>query len=171
MIKINDFKNLGFVINWKLINIGFRGSDTFYNELAIEDVLDYAISLIEELNISQLVVELACEYSDNILEIENLVKLLAEQEDSNYELEFRKWRVTYVYKQLGPKLDNYIDGLVELGDIWSKFEFPEDSPHVIQGRNNSITPTDYYKSDNYEYLYNKNLAWIKEESEFIKNNQ
>ncbi len=35
--------------------------------------------------------------------------------------------------------DEYIQGLVGLGDIWAMFDLPNDSPRIYQGEKNNIT--------------------------------
>jgi hypothetical protein len=48
MITLACFEKLGFRITWKLINIGFRGSDEFRYELSAHDVIEYAIKNMGE---------------------------------------------------------------------------------------------------------------------------
>ena len=52
-----------------------------------------------------------------------------------------------------------------------KLGFPEDSPHIFQGRNNNITPEEYYTQENYDYLYEKHIEWLQKEIKSIKCNQ
>lgn len=47
MIQLKDFKDKGFNVSWKLINIGFHGSEEFYEELSSKDIINYAISILE----------------------------------------------------------------------------------------------------------------------------
>lgn len=167
MIKLKSFTDLGLKITWKLINIGFKGSEQFHDELGVEDILNYAILKIEELNCDD-VIELACQSKKNVYEIDNIIKRLSKNESSNIHFEYRKWRAVYILTHLKFNKKNFIDGLVELGDIWAKFDFPKDSPHVFQGRYNSITPEEYYTEENYKNLYRKHLNWIICEIKSIK---
>ena len=169
MIKINDFEKIGFDITWKLIDIGFKTHTIFFNELLPEDILEYAISIISGKDVNSEVIDLACEYKENIDKISQYIKTLANKEKSYYDIEFRKWRVLYISKQLTSYNIDYIKGLIELGDIWAKFDFPLDSPHIFQGRENLITPEEYYTEENYKKLFDKHIEWMEEEIELIKN--
>ena len=165
MTKLDNIKEAGFKVTWKVINIGFRGSKVFSYELSPRDIIDYALLQLEmgcedeELN------ELACEYDTNIEDIDNLVKKLANKENTDYNTEFRKWIVLYVKKKLPTEKTEYINGLIALGDIWAVLDFPEDSPHTFQGQGNDITPEQYYTEDNYKELLNKHKDWLEKEVE------
>lgn len=117
MIKIENFIDYGFLVTWKLISIGFKGSDMFKNQLGVNDILDYAILKMQEDNCEELVYELACEYPGNVNEIDDLLKVLAKDECSDEYLEFRKWRIICVSKKLQCKNENLIYGLMELAEI------------------------------------------------------
>jgi|AKYZ01.1.fsa_nt_gi Uncharacterized protein conserved in bacteria (DUF2247). len=167
MIKIEDFRELELKITWRLLDIGFMGSETFRNELSSQEIIDYAI-FESNSNNDEDVFDLACEYSENIDKVESYLKNLVSKESTSNEIEFRKWRVVYVKKQLIKPNTDFINGLIELGDIWAKFNFPEDSPHIFQGRNNDITPEQYYTEENYKKLLNKHFIWVSDEITKLK---
>lgn len=163
MIKLSDFKLMGFRVTWKLIDIGFKGSDMFANQLFPMDILNYAIDRMSDSSEDTDLVDLACEYETNVWEIDRYIKKLSNNEDSQYDIEFRKWRVVYVLKKL-PDIDTeFVHGLMDLGDIWMEFDFPEDSPHIFQGRDNCITPEQYYTLENYHDLLQKHREWVNNE--------
>ena len=169
MICFKDFIDNKIKITWKLINIGYIGSNTFKNELSTEEILNYAIKCSCDDKIQDTNLELlACEYKENIEQIDMYIKKLADSEDSNFEREFRKWRAIYVKIEL-KKQSNYWTGLIHLNDIWSKFDFPNDSPYILQGVNNNITPKEYYTEENYIYLYEKIIKWLQIELEYLRN--
>jgi len=167
MIKIEDFRELEFKITWRLLDIGFMGSETFRNELSSQEIIDYAIFECNNNN-DEDVINLACEYSENIDEVDSYLKNLVSKERTSNEIEFRKWRVVYVKKQLSKPNTDFINGLIELGDIWAKFNFPEDSPHIFQGRNNDITPEQYYTEENYKNLLKNHFIWMSDEISKLK---
>lgn len=161
MTELREFLVLNFKITWTLIDIGYRGSDIFYGELQPIEIINYAISLLEEDCFDEEVVELACEDERNIDEINKYVKNLSEKEtNADKNLEMKKWMVCYVNKNLQYKYDNYIEGLIELGDIWVKLGMPKNCPHVFQGVDNNILPGDYYTQQNYDDLYRRHTSWI-----------
>lgn len=58
-----------------------------------------------------------------------------------------------------------------LTELWLELGYTSDSPHIIQGKNNSISPVEYYTDANYNYLYEKNKCWLKDEINFLIQNQ
>jgi len=89
----------------------------FRDQLLVEDILSFAIEKLEGDNYDETVCELASEYEDNIDKIDYLIKKLATDEDSDFNLELRKWRAIFIAKEIEDKSDNLIDGLMHLGEI------------------------------------------------------
>lgn len=162
MITLAEFKRLNLKITWKLINIGFKNNKYFGNMLSAEEVIGYAIEQLLNCD-NDIIIQLAGESVDNTTEIMTDVHILAEHEDTEYSKEFRKWRVMYVIKSLPNIKTEFITGLVELGDIWAYLDFPNDSPHLFQGKGNSLEPKQYYTQNNYNELLNKHRIWIEDE--------
>ena len=165
MIQLKDFKDKGFNVSWKLINIGFHGSEEFYEELSSKDIINYAISILEsdfkDSVYKRLVEEIACEYEENYEKLDYNIKELVKLENNiDYKLEFRKWVYMYVSINLKKNSDN-IQGLIELTELWAKLDFPDFSPHIVQGVNNDIIPQDYYTTENYNYLLRKHFEWLE----------
>ena len=96
--------------------------------------------------------------------IKEAITILANKENSEYCNEFRKWRVIFVMKNLPDNNSNdFISNLLVLGDIWAKLSFPEDSPHIIQGKGNDISPEQYYTIENYNKLLKRHNEWVVDE--------
>lgn len=175
MIQLKDFKDKGFNVSWKLINIGFHGSEEFYEELSSKDIINYAISILEsdfkDSVYKRLVEEIACEYEENYKKLDYNIKELVKLENNiDYKLEFRKWVYMYVSINLKKNSDN-IQGLIELTELWAKLDFPDFSPHIVQGVNNDIIPQDYYTTENYNYLLRKHFEWLEGELKNIQNEE
>ena len=164
MIRIDDIVKMGFSVTWKAIDIGFKGSKVFCNELSTRDVIDYALTQLEKQDGDETLAELAFEYDNDVESVNHLVKELANKESTDYGVEFRKWCILYVEKNLPNENDDYIAGLLKLGDIWAALDFPEESPHIYQGRGNDITPKQYYTEENYRELLCKHKEWIDKEA-------
>lgn len=162
MIELKEFIKLGLHITWTLIDIGFKGSDVFCNELKASDIIEYAESILYLDDYHEEVAELASESEENIYEIDKYVKILSSYEKCERSLEFEKWVVCYVNKHIQKKYDNCIDGLIELADIWVKLEMPKDYPFIFQGVDNELIPEEYYTMQNYEKLYQDHINWIKD---------
>lgn len=58
-----------------------------------------------------------------------------------------------------------------LTELWLELGDTADSPHIIQGKDNPISPVEYYTDANYDYLYKKNKCWLKNEIHFLIQNQ
>jgi hypothetical protein len=167
MISIKDFELSGFRITWRLLDIGFRGSALFSDQLSSRDIIDYATNKLVESDDTD-IIALACEYEPNTDKVAELLGKLANKENSEYDHEFTKWKVVYVLTYL-PKDDaDYIQGLVDIGDIWVDLGFPQDSPHIFQGVENEITPEEYYTLANYKLLHQRHLDWISERISQLK---
>lgn len=161
MMKLEEFRKLNLSVTWTLIDTGYKGSEVFRDELSSDEVIDYAISLLSNDNYLEEVAELAGESAENTEEINRYIKTLSTYEKYDKDKEFEKWVICYVNKSIQKKYDNCIDGLMELGDIWLKLGIPQDSPHIFQGANNSISPQEYYTMQNYENLYQAHINWVK----------
>jgi hypothetical protein len=169
MIKIRDFIEKGFGISWTLLNIGWNGSAKFKRQLAGQDIIDFAMNKMEDGDESTDVVLLASSHATDAEEISELLKRLSDGEEIDADNEFRKWQAIYVSKNLPDIQAEYMQGLIELGDIWALLDFPDDSPHVFQGRNNSITPNEYYTKENYIKLLEKHQEWLEKETADLRN--
>mgnify|MGYP000982759174 CR=1 FL=1 len=162
MITLEDFKNNNLKINWKVIDIGCLGSKIFKNELSYDDIINFSLEKFDEKN--KLILRII---SSNRDEYQEMVQELANIEKSEYKLAFEKWKLVYVKKNF-PKLNkNIIQGLIELNELWFRLDFPEDSPYTLQGVKNNISPQEYYTEENYIYLYNKHLNWIRDKSNYL----
>lgn len=158
MIKIDDIKQLGLNITWRLLYLcHIKG------EMNNEEIIGYAIKKLEQGNNNDKILELASLSADDNEDVCNLLLQLIKEEDTDQTFESRKLRALIVNKTLKTKNKNYIDGLADLTDLWIGLEYPDDSPHIIQGRNNEIRPTEYYTKDNYDFLYEKNVNWLHNE--------
>lgn len=165
MIKIGDIKEVNFTITWRLLCKGI-----LKKQLAVEDVVEYAIEQLEKGNDRMEICELAGGDSDTN-DLLDIMYDLADEENSQDEFEDRKLRAVILSKYLKQKNSNCIDGLMELTDLWIELGCPNDSPHIIQGKDNQINPIEYYTDDNYNYLFEKNEKWLKNEIDFILTHQ
>lgn len=169
MTYLKEFRELGLKITWKLLFIGYKGNPIFSDELTTNQIIEYALDVYSIDATNNLLLELILE--ERTENVSSLLESLSNIENTCFDIEFRKWRVLFVSKKIAKKNSNYIDGLCELGDIWIKLGYPDDSPFIFQGRNNNISPENYYTKQNYDDLYFKHQVWIADELRFIKNSQ
>ena len=169
MIKIENIIKIGFQITWTLLEIGYKSDTVFADQLTAADIINYATNKLSEIDDPD-IVELACEYDTNSDDIRKYLLKLASSENSKYDNELKKWMVIYVHTHLPQENVNHIQGLIELGDIWANLNYPQNSPHVFQGRYNDITPEGYYTPQNYKALLKRHYDWINDEIKQIIDN-
>lgn len=166
MIKLESIKKIGLSITWRLLYKGICEK-----QLNTRDVIAYAAEKLEEGDTRGEICELAGSYEDEREDIQNLLWELVEQENTQDDFEHRKIRAAIVSNTLRTKDNDYIAGLMNLTNLWIGLDCPNDSPHIIQGKNNNITPQEYYTVENYNFLYDKNVEWLKKELEYLRKMQ
>lgn len=169
MITLFDFRAQGLSITWKLIDIGFLGSEAFQHELSAAAIMEYAIARIEANEADDLdLIGLAGESENDLDGIGRHIQALAQKEQSDYSTEWRKWQVVYVAQCLPPDDVEYVSGLIALGDIWVRLGFPSDSPHIFQGKDNDSIPEQYYTEENYLALLRGHIDWVAKEMNCLR---
>lgn len=163
MINLEDFKRLSIDITWRML---YRG--IIKQQIRAEDVIEYAIEKLQNGDDDIEVCELAGTQANERNNICELLWKLAQLENTEDEMEDRKIRAIIVYNALKIKNDNFIDGLMDLTDLWASLGFPSDCPHIVQGKDNNISPNEYYTENYYTFMYEKNKEWLKNEIIFLK---
>ena len=163
--NIEQLIQFGFKINWTLLRIGYLGYDFIWPLFTKEDIVTYAIKQLEWAD-NYLVANLISEENDNY-EFEMILERMAKNEDVNIEIQLRKLRVLIVFRHLKTLPNDYTNGLIELTEIWVSLGMSDDCPHIIQGRNNSLSPDIYYTKEMYDALKKKNFDWLNEEISYI----
>lgn len=164
---IKEFEKLGMSITWTLIDIGYKGSEAFKDQLSVQEIINYAILLLESGQVNEKIINIAGESHQNEEKANEYIKILAKSENVDRELEYEKWIVWYVNHGVQEKFEDPITGLLELGNLWLSLGEIPDCPHVFQGVNNDILPEEYYTRENYERLYNAHKEWLKEKIRYI----
>lgn len=166
MNKIKELEKMKFKITWALIQIGYLGNQ-IAQQIDEKDISEYCYSLLESEKenpdeVTQLIGE-----KDDRYEFERILDKLVKNENSDEELQFRKWRV-YLVKQMIYNLgEDYIENLLNITEFWIDLGQPEDSPHIFQSVNNKITPKEYYTEDTYKIIIKRHMEWIEKEIEMI----
>ncbi|HDK7169786.1 TPA: DUF2247 family protein [Clostridium botulinum] len=166
MIEFEQFRKNKISINWTTIIIGWYGPGKFIRQLNEKDIINYAINLIvNDDNQQEEVLMLASCTEKDCCEIEELINKLANKEKVNKEIEERKWQVILLMNLLNNLNNSPTYGLIEITEFWEKFSYPENSPHVVQGLKNSISPFEYYSKENFAIIINMHKQWIKSQLE------
>lgn len=167
--KLELFQVNKLEVNWSTVLSGWRGFKKLPRQLSIKDIIDYAVSLVsnDDSQPDEVWQLAGLSINDND-EVENLLKKLVLKENY-YEIDQqRKWMVILLEEMINDLPDDCIQGLITLTDFWDKFEFPNDSPHIVQGRDNTISPSDYYNQENYLKLIEVHKKWVDEEIAKLK---
>lgn len=162
--RIEKLKKMGFKINWELIYLGYYGNSIIpCSQISKKEIKEYANTLIEKsFEQFDLITDLVFEI-DNDYMLREILNKLKKNETVSEKLQERKWRVLIVSESLENIKDDYLEGLFELNELWVSLGIPNDSPHIFQGRNNLLTPQEYYTKEMFEKLYALNKEWLQTE--------
>lgn len=167
-----------FNVNWTTILVGWKGlgvfspwperSDEFPSLISANEVSVYAGDRLaitsnpveDELIVRLFSLDLASESRQRIAAI---LKQLSDLDRGDPLIELRKWRLVLLEELLVSLPHDAIEGLVTLFEFWQEFGFPIDSPHMVQGRENTFTPEEYYHDDNFQRLIDSHRNWIRDE--------
>ena len=163
---LSSFRNNSFQINWTVIVIGLEGPGKFEKMISVKDVADYAISRIEQNDspTEELYMIAGLDEDDFELAYINAKKMAAE-EDNEIEVEIKKWIIILLKDVLNTINPDPLYGLIQLTEFWEKFDYPNFSPHTIQGVDNNITAKEYYTQENLNKILDLHEKWIKKETE------
>lgn len=162
MIKIADIKELKLNITWRML---YRA--ILEKQISIREIVEYAMEQLEKGDDRIEICELAGSNDNDLDDVLNILYELADEEKSQDDFEDRKLRAVRVNNFLKNKNTNCIDGLMGLTELWLELGYTDDTPHIIQGKDNNISPVEYYTDVNYNYLYEKNKRWLSDEVSFL----
>jgi len=156
--------------NWTTILIGWEGPGKYPHQITPKEVIDYATELAtNDDNQPESVWMLAGANENDMDGIGNLIRQLAQSENADRDTELRKWRVVLVEEALSKLSSEPLYGLIGLTELWEKFDYPIDSPHVMQGINNNLSPKEYYTQGNYNQVIERHRKWIESEFRVLRN--
>ena len=166
IVTIQDFKRR-FKVNWMTLLVGWRGFGAYQRLVLVSDIQQFAIENLDVVSKSNTVLPdlatLATISRKEDYQIEPLLDKLSAAEHNVFEIEVRKWVICLLEKQLQELPSNYVDGLITLTEFWCSLQYPEYSPHRIQGKDNMLTPQQYYTLENYKVILQQHKDWIGNE--------
>lgn len=167
MMKLERFKKNKLPVNWATILIGWNGPGKFTRILTGQEIIEYALELIEsDSNVLEEVWLLVGCNKNDTEEIQDLLVKLASVE-CNEANEVLKWQIVLLQDEL-EKIDKRpLYGLLQLTEFWDKFNYPSDSPHIVQGMNNEVSPEEYYTKENFDNLIRAQNEWVEKKLEFL----
>jgi len=167
-----------FNTNWTTLLVGWNGlgvfspwpdrADEFPPLLSADEMVAYAnerLALSSSIAEQDLIVKLlSFDLRQESREaIRGVLTQLSNLLESDSAFELRKWRVVLLEELLDDAPTDALYGLTALTEFWQGFGFPSDSPHEVQGRENEMTPFEYYGDQNWKRLLNRHRAWIQDE--------
>ena len=170
MSYLHGMAALGLRANWRTLLTGLEGPAKYHPVVTLDDVCAFACEqlVVPTTPISEDAVASLVASSDEPMEVHRLLRLFAEREKSDAELELRKWRLMLLRDIMSHLPGDPLYGLLALTEFWERFDFPPDSPHVVQGRGNHISPAAYFTEENYRDLVGKHHDWIEREAAALR---
>lgn len=159
-----DMQDAGIAVNWLTLLLGLDGPGKFAPALALSDVERFATNrAVSSPGSEGGAMEIVAALDGGIEETRAALQRLAGSEKGSAERELRKWRVVLLRQAMSHLPSDPVYGLIALTEFWEQFDFPLDSPHVVQGRGNTLSPADYYTEANFRALVQKHWDWIDRE--------
>lgn len=162
----------GIPINWTTIKVGWQGVGKYVRRLIeVDDIILFAVEAHSNCSVEQsktVLLLMGVTEKDKEL-IDSCLHKLHLLEGKDVSLEARKWRLGMVEELISDLENEALGGLLQLTEFWEQFNFPDDSPHVVQGLNNAITPKDYYTEINFKSIIEHHKKWISNEQKLLVN--
>ncbi len=150
-------------VDWGIIFEGWKGVPGY--KLGKEEIEDFAIKNIESLegDILIIVADLASTIYLENSEITILLQEICEIENIDLEFSRRKWRLVLLNNLIKSFNNDCLYDLLELTDFWINWKNPSDKPHIIQGLDSNMNPTEYYSDKNHIKIVETHRAWMVQE--------
>jgi len=162
-----------FFINWVTVIIGWNNYFHQPPLISFDEIKEFAFKRLESLDCSpfeeETIIKLLSLNETDRETISVLLNSLIPQSNATTSIEERKWRVIRLDEMLNSIPVNPIDGLIALTDFWASYDYPSDSPHIVQGKDNEISPVDYYKESFFQKMLLAHRKWICKEKQEIHN--
>jgi len=164
MTKLNILKNMGFKISWKLISIGLFGYDEIPILLNHNDVIEHLNDLLTNIdNPTDNIIALFIE-KDNLAKFNTVLTEFASKDNSDIDLQKRKWRVYILKNTIDNISKDCLQGMLELMEFWISFGLPEDCPQSFPNKDSIESIQSYFTEDSYKFNLEKNIEWIEKET-------
>ena len=162
MSYLDDMTTAGLPIGWGTLLVGWDGPGKHGRLLNADQVFSFAEPLMADLP-AETVAGLA-----DPDELPRVLRELARREGANRDHDVRKWRLVMLKRAMAELPKDPVYGLIALTEFWERFDFPSDSPHVVQGRGNQISPAEYFTAESYRRILDDHERWIRDEEADLK---
>jgi hypothetical protein len=154
-------------ITWGFLLLGFDGPGTLTKQISQQDIIDYCLNLHLQGIEDRIVEDIAFASEDEEELIRNKLNDLSKIEN-NSDIDLKTWEYLLLEELIPTLPKDPLRGLLELTDFWSQFNYPKNSPHQIQGRNNTLTPQEFYTRENFNFLLEENKKWLQKTENELK---
>jgi uncharacterized protein DUF2247 len=164
MNSLERLASIGIPVTWGTILVGFEGGAFLARSLTGSEVQAFAeerASTMTTVDPPLLDLLSANPYDDD--DIASALRALSELDSEGLDREQRKWRLLLVADFLRGLPDDPVDALTGITELWSSLGYPGDSPHIVQGRGNSIDPRDYYTASTRDSIVDRHVTWLSRE--------
>ncbi|MCS1350911.1 DUF2247 family protein [Mechercharimyces sp. CAU 1602] len=164
------FNNEGIQVNWMTLLIGLKGLGNHNSLIEVKEVINFAVEWLGTVlsdSLDENVIAIASAYESDREDIEKSLKRLSSTVDSTEEIECRKWRFVLLKRRLKYLSRDPLYGMIGLTEFWADFNYPDDSPHMVQGRNINMEPKEYYSQEFYEDVLAKHHSWLERERRWL----
>ena len=160
------------LLDWGIILQAWKkGLPGYQYKLKADYIQKFALQEMEKMSedIPDILVELFDAGTLENLKVTDLLEDICEKEKINEEISLKKWRLAALEETLSDLSGYCVDDLIYLDDFWMAWGNPQDKPHIIQGIDNQMNPTQHYSENNYEKLLQAHKKWIEQEKKKILN--
>lgn len=150
--------------DWGMILLGAQGTPA--GKLPAPEISDFACQKIAMSDIKESLLPAISEvaFCTSVTdEIISYLEFICNEENVDLQISGRKWRYVALSLLLENLPNDYVYGSIELNDFWNEWGEAINSPNIVQGVGNNISPSEYYTADNYLLLINKHQQWLNEE--------
>ena len=164
MKRLEKFEKYNIPISWTGLILGWKGFKKTLQLISIEEIIQYSIKLcLNNENQTDEVFKIAGMNASNYYELEESLFYLSKNEEVDELIEEEKWIVILLIELMENLSGDFIEGLTELTNFWEKFNYPEFSPHIVQGRKETANVEKYYSEMNYLVMLERHQKWINDE--------
>lgn len=154
----------GLQISWNFLWLGLVGPGHLPPQLSLSCIIDYAQDLATRSQEETDLETIAYSAIGEEQQIKDALLRLKLKEDHTAEPQaLRCWQKLLLADLLRDLPTDDLQGLADLTSFWAQFDFPDDSPHVIQALSNSLTPQEYYTQENYDAMLRRHHDWVRHE--------
>lgn len=165
---VDLIKSLGLPVTWQEMRAGWRLSKM---SRRLIDPVDIELFAVEQLKTTEAehvsdvaVLATASDAEETDEALQRLAPVVSEFAN-------RTVRAALLSELLDRLSANPIDALMALTSFWAEWGYPDDSPHVTQGRNNSMDPRSYYTSRNLSEIVAAHRTWLAKEIAQLRSKQ